>query len=75
MKNEFFPYTKAEAVKIARRYFGGTVKAARDYIEGMADFNYKYSRDYLEYLEKNRQCIAEMERGLKMQSHGAFYED
>lgn len=62
MKNEFFPYTKAEAVEIARRYYGCTIEDARENLEKLANFNYKYSRDYREYLEKNRRDIAEMER-------------
>lgn len=74
MGNVYSPYTKKECIDITAQYFGITKKRAKEYIERLVDFEYKYC-PYERYIGAVGRDVAEMEIGLKGQSRLAFLED
>lgn len=64
MKSTLYPYTKAEAIKIVRRYYGMTYKEATAWVEEHQN-EPNYCKDIL----------ANMEQYFASQAKLAFYED
>ena len=51
MKSTLYPYTKAEAIKIVRRYYGMTYKEATAYVEELQN-EPNYCKSVLEGMEE-----------------------
>ncbi len=75
MESRFFPYTRAEALKIVKQYFGLTNKEANTYLNTVLDLADKYINDYATWRAYPGRQIAAMENTLEDQARKAFYND